>query len=358
MPSIKQLKPKTIKLPKLGELVEGEILEMKKNEIYVDLNGCFTGIIRGPEIVDASGRYSNLKTGDKITATVIAQDNEKGMVELSLRIAGHQRVWQDLKEIAKKEDIVEVLVEKANKGGLIVLYNKLSGFLPVSHLSPSHYPKVENGNKDKILEKLQKLIGQKLKVKILNIDPDKETIIFSEKRKDIPSIEENIKEKEMLIGQIVEAQVVGLTNFGAFVTFGNGQEGLIHISELSWERIEKVSDAVKMGDKLKAKVIGLNSDGKFSLSLKQITPNPWEKVARSYKVGDIIQAKVTKITPFGIFAKIKEGVQGLAHISELSSSSADPEEVAKVGQTLKFKIISLEPENQRLGLSLKDVKQN
>lgn len=339
-------------LPKTGETIKGKILEMKKNEIYVDIDGYFSGIIRGPEIIDQSGEYSNLKIGDEITATVLDQDNEKGLVELSLKIAGQKKVWNEIEEIFKKKETMEVSVLKANKGGLIVAYHDIVGFLPTSQLASSHYPKVKDGDKNKILEKLQKLIGKKLKVKIANLEPESETIIFSEKKVNQNSQQKKTETKEKLIGQIVEAKVVGLADFGAFVSFDN-QEGLIHISELSWERVEKIEDVVKVGDTFKAKVIGLSDNGKFSLSLKQLKPNPWEEINKIYKVGDVVEATVTKITPFGIFAKLKEGVQGLAHISELSDKQVNLENIAKIGQKLKFKIISLEPENQRLGLSLK-----
>jgi len=355
MNSTKQLKLDTItNFPKKGELVKGKILELKKNEIYVDIDGYFLGLIRGVEITDESNRYSDLKVGDEIVATVIDQENEKGLVELSLKIAGHQTAWQRIKEIEEKKETIEVTVLKANKGGLIVSYDKISGFLPVSRLLPSHYPKVKNGDKNKILEKLQKLIGKKLRVKISSLDIDKEMIIFSEKEAEQNSSKTNGQKEEDLIGKIVEAKITGLTDFGVFVNF-DGHEGLIHVSEMSWQRIDDISDIVKVNDIVKAKVIGLFKNKKFSLSLKQLMENPWEKIDKIYHVGDIVEATVTKITPFGIFAKIKEGIQGLVHISEISDSEKQikPEEIVKIGQTLKLKIISLEPENQRLGFSLK-----
>jgi len=347
----KKLKNFTQKPPKLGTLVEGEVLDMKKNEIYVDIDGCWTGIIRGPEAIDESGEFSNLKIGDKVSATVIEQENEKGLIELSLRIAGHQKVWQKLEELAKNKETIEVKVEKANKGGLIVSYNKISGFLPVSQLAPENYPKVKDGNKDKILEKLEKFVGEKLKAKIINVDPEKEILIFSEKEAVNEPDRNTLKEKEKFVGKIVQAKITKLSEFGAFARFDDNQEGLIHISELAWERIDKVEDVVKEGDVVKVKVLGVSTNGKFSLSLKETIPNPWEEITKKYKVGDIVKAKIVKTTPFGAFAKMKEGIQGLIHVSEIPEKTE-----LKIGDSLNLKIVSLEPENQRLGFSLKGIK--
>ncbi|MDD4996097.1 MAG: S1 RNA-binding domain-containing protein [Patescibacteria group bacterium] len=340
--------------PRLGDLIEGTVIEIGRNEIYLDINGLTTGIVRGPELFDESGEFSNLKKGDKVFATVIDLENEKGLIDLSFRQASHKKAWNNLEEISKNKNLLSVKITEANKGGLIVYAGKIQGFLPVSQLKPDHYPRVEEGNKNRILEKLKEFVGQEMKVKIITIDEKTGKLIVSEKE---TSTTEKKLASKYKIGDVVEGKISGLVDFGAFITFGKDQEGLVHISELAWQRIDHPQDVVKIGDKIKAEIIGITDDGKISLSIRRLLKDPWKTVKEKYKIGQIIDGKILKINPFGLFVEIDPDIHGLAHISELSDKPIkDASCVAQMGETLKFKIVSIEPDDHRLGLSL--IKKN
>ncbi len=346
---------KAKEMPKVGDIVKGKVLSAGKNEVYVDLEGLTGGLVRGRELVDESGEFSKLKPGDEVVATVIDLENEKGLLELSFKSAGHQRAWQILNDIKDKKKVIEVKVKEANKGGLMVSFGQSLGFLPVSQLSKEHYPRVEGGNKNKILEKLKLLVDKKIKVKIIDVDEKEEKIIFSEK--EVYSEDKKEQLAKYKVGDKVECTVTALVDFGVFVEFGEGLEGLIHISELAWQRISHPKDLFKVGDKIKAQIIGIDGE-RVTLSAKKLVEDPWKKAAEKYKVGDIVKGKVLKIDKFGVFVELDKDIHGLAHISELSDKKiGKPEEVVQVGKSYNFKILSLEPENHRLGLSMKAIDE-
>jgi len=336
-----------IKSLKIGDFVKGTIIALNQKGVYLDLDGLATGIVRGPELFDESGRFSNLKKGKQVLATVMDIENEKGLLELSFRYASHKKAWEELKKIFQSKKNVPVKVLDANRGGLIVEYNRTKGFLPVSQLKAEHYPHVKDGNKTRILEKLRDFINQELKVKIIGFDEAEEKLVFSEKQT-------RKKEKiEHQINDVVKVKITGLTNFGAFAKLNDGGEGLIHISELAWKKIENPEEIVKIGDELKVKIISFTPDGKASLSIKDLSDNPWEKVKEKYKVGQTLEGKVLKINSFGLFVGLDETIHGLAHISEIPLKESETlEGKFKEGEIYQFKIISLEPEDRRLSLSL------
>jgi len=339
-------------LPREGDLIEGKVITIGRNEIYLDINGITTGVVRGPELFDESGEFSDLKKGDTISATVLELENEKGLIELSFRQASHQKAWNHLEKLIKDEKLIEVEVMDANKGGLLVRYNKIQGFLPVSQLKPENYPRVESGDKNKILEKLKKFVGGKISVKIISLDEKDNKLIVSEKHATDTQQKKEIN-KKYKVGDVVEGKISGLVDFGAFITFDQDQEGLVHISELAWQRIDHPKDVVKEGQKTKAQIIGITDDGKISLSIRRLIKDPWENVNKKYKVGQKVKGKVLKTNLFGLFVELDENIHGLAHISELSEKPVkDVSQIAQPGDVLTFKIVSIEPEDHRLGLSL------
>ncbi|MDD5625622.1 MAG: S1 RNA-binding domain-containing protein [Patescibacteria group bacterium] len=344
-------------LPKMGDLVEGQILEIGRNEIYLDIDGVTTGIIRGPELFDESGEFSNLKIGDTTSATVIDLENERGLMELSFRFASHKKAWDQLIELMEKGEPIKVKALEANKGGLLIRFGKVAGFLPVSHLSGEHYPRVDGGNKTRILEKLKTYIGQDFSVRIINVDEENEKFIVSEKNISAPTGESILSNYK--VGDVVEGKISGIVDFGAFVTFDKSQEGLIHISELAWQRIDHPKNVINVGDKVKAKIIGITEDGKISLSTRRLMEDPWVKVSEKYKVGQEVMGTVLKVNPFGLFVELDPDIHGLAHISELSDQPVtDMSKIAKIGDQIKFRVVSVEPENHRLGLSLRNNKED
>ncbi|MBI3290701.1 S1 RNA-binding domain-containing protein [Candidatus Falkowbacteria bacterium] len=345
-----------IKIPKMGDIIAGKIIDISRSEIRLDIDGLTTGIVRGREFYDESNEYSNLKVGDEVEATVIDLENENGEMELSFRFAGHQKAWDSLNELKEKSEIIKALITDANKGGLMVRVGKIPGFLPVSQLMPEHYPRVPGGDKNKILDRLKSYIGKEFEVKVIDALEAEEKLIVSEKA----GWEE--KQKDVIasykVGDVVEGKVTAVTDFGVFVEFGEDKlEGLVHISELAWQRIDNPTDFIKVGEKIKAEIIDVQGS-KIFLSIKKLQKDPWENVNEKYKVGQTVKGKVLKINPFGLFVELDPDIHGLAHISELSSKPInDPLEVAKPGDDLEFKILSIESKDHRLGLSIKALNQ-
>lgn len=344
-----------IEYPEAGVLVEGTVISAANNQIHIDINGIASGIVRGPELIDESGMFTNLQPGDSVMATVLELENELGILELSFREAGHKKAWDELDRLFTEQDIVEATIIDANKGGLLVKVGNVVGFLPVSQLTVEHYPRVEGANKQKILEKLQEFVGENFQVRIIDVDEKEGKLIVSEKAA------KEAEQVEMLaeynVDDVVEGIVTGVVDFGAFVEFGSGLEGLVHISELAWQRIDNPKDIINVGDKVKAKIIAIDK-GKISLSVRQLQTDPWANVAEKYTVGDIVEGTVLKLNPFGAFIELDNDIHGLAHISELSWKKVNsPEDILKIGEVSKFKIVSIEPENHRLGLSLKQLNE-
>ena len=338
-------------LPKVGDLVEGKVINVSKSEIYLDIEGLTTGIIRGPELYDELGEYKNVKIDDKISAIVLELENEKGEMELSFREAGHKKAWDQLYKIMKNKETVEVKIFDANRGGLMIKLGQVIGFLPTSQMSPQYYPRVEDANKHRILEKLRSLINKTLKVKIITADEKENKLIVSEKEVWKEGQKNNLENYK--VGDIIEGTVSGVVDFGIFVKFGKNLEGLVHISELGWQRIDQPKNLFKIGDKIKGEIIDIE-DEKISLSIKKLLSDPWKEEIKKYKIGDTVKGKVLKVNPYGLFVELDKNIHGLAHISELSSKDIkDSRQIAKQGDTLNFKILSIEPEEHRLGLSLR-----
>jgi len=355
-----------LKPPKLGEIAQGKIIGKGKASVFLDLGVWGTGIIYGKEFYEAKSKLKDLKIGDSIFTKIIDLENEAGYIELSLTRAGKELAWEELKEKKEKNESLTVKILGANKGGLLTEVSGIPAFLPVSQLSPTNYPKVEGGDTQKILQALQKFIGKEMKVKIFDFDQKEEKLILSEKAKETEKLKEILKNYK--VGNIVEAEITGIADFGAFVKFLPSEtlpcqqaglakedsvgpiEGLIHISELDWQLIEDPSEIVKVGQKVKAKIIDI-SNGKASLSLKALKKDPWEDIEKKYKKDDVANGKVIKFNPFGAFVQISPRIQGLCHVSEFGSQKK-MEEVLKIGEKYDFQILSIEPAEHRMSLRL------
>jgi len=341
-------------LPKVGDVAKATVVGVSSNEAHLDIEGLTTGVVRGREIIDESGTYSNLKVGDEVEATVLELENENGEMELSFRQAGHQKAWDHLTQLMTDGTVISVAVTEANKGGLMAMVGNIEGFLPVSQLTVEHYPRVEGGEKNRILEKLSQFITQELRVKIIDVDEADSKLIVSEKA----AWEEKQQEKisEYKVNDTIDGVVTGVVDFGAFIEFGTNLEGLVHISELAWQRIDNPREYIKVGDKVKAKIISIDGS-KISLSIKALKEDPWHNALKRYKVGQKISGEVLKINHFGVFVELDKDIHGLAHISELSDKRVtDPSDIVKIGERYSFRILSIEPENHRLGLSMKAAK--
>jgi len=347
-------KMQALSIPKVGDSLSGKILDVSKNAVHVDLGPYGIGVVRGPELWETLDAYKDLEVGSKVTAKVLEFENEEGNLELSFKQASFEEAWVDLKEKKEKGEVVSCKIREANRGGLMTTINGIPAFLPVSQLTPEHYPRVEGGDQQEILVKLKEFIGQKLNVKIITADEKEEKLIISEKE----AVLEKEKKKivSLKVGDIIEGKISGITDFGAFVRFDR-LEGLVHISELAWQLIEDPKDVVKVDQKVKAEIIGLDGT-KIFLSIKKLTKDPWKAISKKYKVGQIVLGEVIKIHPFGAFVQLDKDIHGLVHVSELASKQIkSPDEVVKIGQKGKFKILSIEPEEHRMGLSLKAVEE-
>lgn len=341
-----------LRVPSVGEIITGHILDKGRNSMYLDVGPLGVGVIYGRELFDDLDTYKNAKIGDPLQATIVDLENEEGYVELSLRSATRERSWDELRRKLATGDIFATEILDANKGGLIARVNGVMGFIPVSQLAPDHYPRVEGGDKSRILERLKEYIGEKFKVKVITANQDEEKLIISEKA----AIGDELSETLMKLnnGAPVTGHVSGIADFGIFVKFtidNQELEGLVHISELAWQRIDDPADIVQVGERVTAKVIGV--DGlRISLSIKQMRDDPWLSVADKYAIGDTVEGEILKFTPFGGFVKLDQDIHGLAHISEFPKDAQGNSTLSlKVGTKYSFKIISLEPSEHRLGLS-------
>lgn len=341
------------RIPQVGDIIQGKIISVSKNEALLDIDGITTGIIRGKELVDESGETTNLKTGDIAQATVLELENEQGQMELSFRSAGHQKAWDELMRLLNGGEVIDTEVIDANRGGLMVKVGRIEGFLPVSQLTPEHYPRVDGGDKQRILEILQSFVGKTMRTKVIDVNEAEEKLIVSEKA--AWAKEHAAMVADYKVGDTIEGKVTGVVDFGAFVEFGTHLEGLIHISEIAWQRVDNPRDILKVGDQVSALIIGIDGT-KISLSLKRLKDDPWKTAVERYTIGQVVKGKVLKLNPFGAFVELDEEIHGLAHISELSKKMIhSAAEVVKEGETREFKIISIEPDSHRLGLSIKQL---
>lgn len=344
-----------IGIPEVGDVLLGTVIDVASHSILLDLGPIGTGIVLGKEMKDGLVT-DRVKVGDVVTATLIDLENEDGFIELSIREASYEKAWEDVEAKKTNKDAVLTKVLEANKGGLMVEVNGITGFLPVSQLSSEHYPRVEDGDKNKILELLRKLIGQELHVRILDADQLSEKLIVSEKAA------QSERDREMIsllsVGDIIEGEVSGVVDFGAFVKFdtkeskkGKKLEGLVHISELAWQLIDNPREIVKTGDIVQAKIIGIE-DTRISLSMKVLKEDPWLQVRDRYQVGEEVTGKVDKINHFGAFVYLDKDIHGLAHVSEFHDvyPGRKMEEVFESGKEYKWKILSIEPRTHRMGL--------
>lgn len=346
-------------IPKEGDIIAAKVIARTPAGVFFDIGTFGTGIIYGKELRDSYRLIKDLEGGKETLVKIIDVNNEEGYVEISLKDAGEELTWDELKKKKEAGDVLELEIKNSNKGGLLAELNGIQAFLPVSQLSPAHYPRVEGGDKQKITQELRKFIGQTLSVKILDVSPSERKIILSEKiakAEDISALLEKYP-----VGKIVEGIISGVVDFGAFIKFPvsssgkeaapEGQlEGLIHISELDWQLISHPEDVIKVGDVVKAKIIDLGG-GRISLSLKALKKDPWKGIEKKYKKGSIITAKATKYNSFGVFVEIEKNIQGLVHISEFGSEKRMRETI-ELGKEYPLKILLVEPEEHRMALAL------
>ncbi len=333
-----------------GEVIEATVITKSKSELWVDIAGLSTGYIPANEIGESNRLIHDITVGDSVFASVIVPENDDGYTILSIKRAARDRVWVDLAAAHEKKESLDAKVTEANAGGLLLDAGGVRGFLPVSQLAPEHYPRVAGGDRDLILDKLGQFIGQTLAVQVLDLNQVENKLILSEKLARTQETAASLS--KYVVGDVVSGKVTGVVDFGAFVAFAS-LEGLIHISEIDWNRVNDPRDHLSVGDEIEAKIISIEGS-KVSLSLKRLKDDPWVAASRSFKEGDTVSGTVTRVTPFGAFVELNKDVSGLVHVSELSEEHVEnPLDVIKIGDTKEFKILAVEPDSHRIALSIK-----
>jgi len=336
--------------PVPGTFVDGIVVSVIKNKVLVDLEGTSTGIISGQEANDSLNTLKTLKPGDSIYAYVLEEENEDGLIVLSLRKASQEKTWKKFVDAYESDKSIQVMANEANKGGLLLNIDGIKGFIPVSQLAPLHYPRVDGADSSEILTRLTKLVGIPLTVRIINLDREGGKLILSEKAAEEET--RGVALDKLDVGQKVKGRISGIVKFGIFVTFG-GLEGLVHISEIAWGHVKDPRDYGKLGDDVEVMVIGKDKD-KISLSMKRLTPDPWVEATKKYEVGTVVEGEINRITPFGAFMKLENDINGLIHVSEVTGDeNPDITQYIKVGEKVKAKVIAIDPEDHRVGLSIK-----
>ena len=333
--------------PLIGDLVEGPVINVEKSAVYIDLAPFGTGIIFGREYITARDIIKKINIGDVVAAKVVDTNNKEGYIELSLKEARQALIWSEAEAAINNKSVLELPIIEANKGGLIIQWQGISGFLPASQLKTEHYPRVLDGDKDKILEELKKLIGTKISVSIISAIPKEGKLIFSEKSPES-------KDKDKIIGKykvddVVTGTVTGIVDFGVFVKLEDGLEGLVHISEIDWSLVEDPRALFKVGQKINVKVIEIK-EGKISLSVKALKENPWVEASKKYKKEMQVQGVVIKFNKHCALASIEEGIAGLVHVSEFGSEEKLRKNL-ELGKLYNFKITLFDVKEQKMALS-------
>ncbi|MBI2623266.1 MAG: S1 RNA-binding domain-containing protein [Candidatus Liptonbacteria bacterium] len=338
--------------PKEGSVTEVKLLRKTDRKVFFDMGKFGTGIVWGAELMNAREMVKNLESGGTCLAKIKLLESDDGYIELSLAEAGRERLWQQAKELQESGELAKVKVVGANAGGLTAMLFDLKAFLPVSQLSQEHYPRVEDGDRQKIFDELKKFIGQELTVKVIDVNPRHNKFILSERE----VVSGNVKEllKKYKAGDDIQGLVTGIADFGAFVRFVDEPqlEGLIHISELSHALVENPKDVLKVDETVKVKIIDIREDGRVFLSLKALQPDPWSTLGDRFKKGGEVEGKGYKLNPFGAMVDLGGGIQGTVHIAEFESADA-MKQLLTPGSARTFVIEAVKPEEKRIVLKLK-----
>ncbi len=348
----------SIKIPRRGDILEGTVMGISPGGILIDVGTKAEGIVPARELqrMDPEA-IEEIRVGEQVLVYVVATEDKEGNLVLSLMKAQLERDWRNIENLFAEGKVFEGTVTGHNKGGLLVHIGKVQGFVPASQIAYYEHPELQGKSRE---EFRNGLIGTKIPLKVIELDRRRNRLILSEKAA-LDHLRKERKERllaELQEGEIRHGVVSSLCDFGAFVDLG-GINGLIHISELSWGRISHPSEVVRVGEEVDVYVLNVDrEEGRIGLSLKRLQPEPWSQIEWKYSIGQLVRGIITNLTEFGAFARLEEdGIEGLIHISELSDEEiAHPKEVVNIGDTLTLKIISIDPDRRRLGLSLRQVK--
>jgi len=350
------LKNWEVKIPLIKEWnkIKWSILKEIENGVLVDCaDGAFTWIILSKEVKELKRSHYDLVPGREIELEIVnpAIRHEDGYYIVSVTKLLQYDVWKSILDKFEKDEIITVVPTEANLWGLLIDMHGIKWFIPLSQLAPIHYPRVEDGDQEAIFDKLLDLIGQDISVRIINIDEEEKRIILSEREALKEEREKVLAELE--VWKVFDWVVSWVSSYWLFVTIGGTVEWLVHISEITYGHVNNIDKLWKIGDKIKVKVIGLEN-GKISLSSKKLKEDPWVELPKKYKVWDIIEWKVVRFVPYWVFIRVFDDINWLVHLSELSQKSVNnPNEVVRLGETVKAKLILLDPKNRKIWLSMK-----
>ncbi|MGB3304862.1 MAG: 30S ribosomal protein S1 [Thermomicrobiales bacterium] len=337
---------------KYGDVLEGIIMHIDRDELLVDIGSKAEGIVPAKEYSSLSTEEKEkLEVGDNLLVFVVQPENNEGHPVVSIDRARQEKSWRRLQELHEANEIIEAEVTNYNKGGLLVNLDGVRGFVPASQVS-----EIRGGDDSSKQADMARLIGTQLPLKVIEINRHRNRLILSE-RQAIQERRDVMKERliqELKEGEVRKGRVSSICDFGAFVDIG-GADGLVHLSELSWSRVRHPSELLKIGDEVDVYVLGINAnEKKIALSIKRTQAEPWSRVATSYEVGQLVKGTVTQLANFGAFARIEDGIEGLIHVSELADERIQhPKQVVQEGQELILRIIRIDPQRRRMGLSLR-----
>lgn len=339
---------------KRGDVVEGQIVHMDDDEILVDIGLKSEGVLSIKELpATGYGSREELNVGDTVLVYVVQPETPEGHAIVSIKRARLERQWRIAQEQSDRGELLEAEVIDFNKGGLIVNLDGIRGFVPISQIL--NLKREDNADNAETQQKLQSMVGRKLQLKIIEINRNRNRLILSE-RLAVQEWRARRREEllnELEVGEVRTGTVSNLANFGAFVDLG-GADGLVHISQLAWSRVNHPSEVLKVGQKVEVQVLSVDKEKKkIALSIKRAEVDPWTTVESRYTVGQTVTGTITKIAPFGAFARIEDGVEGLIHLSELPSGVSDPKQVLHEGEEVTVRILRIDPERRRLGLSMR-----
>jgi small subunit ribosomal protein S1 len=356
MESLLQEQDLNVDLPQSGEIRTGVIASISPSQILVSIGAKSEGVVSGRELEQLTAEEREaLKVGQEVPVFVLNPEDANGNVVLSLKRAQEQISWDNVEKLVTSDEVVDSKVMGFNKGGLIVGVEGLRGFVPSSQISAMRRSQSTGDTPE---QRWQKMIGQPITVRVIEVDRERRRLILSERAASTES-RQSIKERvieELEEGKVYTGRVTSLANFGAFINI-NGADGLVHLSELSWEHIDHPREVLEVGQEVKVKVINVDKDKKrIGLSVRALQEDPWRSRVEKYSVGQLVEGVITRLTKFGAFARLEGDIEGLIHISEISDHRIEhPKEVLKEGEVKSLRVIRIDPEQHRIGLSLRKV---
>ena len=345
-----------VDLPQSGEIRTGVIASISPSQVLVSIGAKSEGVVSGRELEQLTAEEREaLKVGQEVPVYVLNPEDSNGNVVLSLKRAQEQISWDNVEKLVSSDEVVESKVLGFNKGGLIVGVEGLRGFVPSSQISAMRRSQSTGDTPE---QRWQKMIGQPITVRVIEVDRERRRLILSERAANTES-RQSIKERvieELEEGKVYTGRVTSLANFGAFINI-NGADGLVHLSELSWEHIDHPREVLEVGQEVKVKVINVDKEKKrIGLSVRALQEDPWRSKVEKYSVGQLVEGVITRLTKFGAFARLEGDIEGLIHISEISDHRIEhPKEVLKEGEVKSLRVIRIDPDQHRIGLSLRKV---